>query len=458
MSNNGKPPAGGGRFLRLAGLTASVAGGYARDRVKRMFLSDEAVAQDQRQSMERVGARIASTLGELKGAAMKMGQMASMAADLLPKEIADALQSLQREAPPVDFSVIEAQIEAEFEQPLGVLFEHFEPQPFAAASIGQVHRARVDGREVIVKVQYPGVDAAVDSDMRHLKFALLASGVLRIDKRALDASFNEISARMHEELDYCNESDNVRMFRAFHAAKHPFVVIPEVIGHRSAKRVLTLAYEPGDHIRDFDALGYTAEERDRCGRHLWLAMESQIFEQGVIHADPNPANFAFRKDGSVVMYDFGCVKRLADGVAQGYYELIVHGLREDYVSVEQTLRKLGIRRDDGPQVQPEFYKLWRDWLALPVLAENPFDFGAARFEQDVLTKLVPATMKNMASFQPSKELVFFNRALVGHYATLRKIRARVPVGPILRDRIPETAPWFSAFSDAHGEGWAATKS
>ena len=94
MSNNGKPPAGGGRFLKLAGLTASVAGGYAQDRVKRMFLSDEAAAQDQQEAMARVGARIASTLGELKGAAMKMGQMASMAADLLPKEIADALQSL----------------------------------------------------------------------------------------------------------------------------------------------------------------------------------------------------------------------------------------------------------------------------------------------------------------------------------------------------------------------------
>jgi predicted unusual protein kinase regulating ubiquinone biosynthesis (AarF/ABC1/UbiB family) len=383
--------------------------------------------------------------------------MASMAADLLPKEIADALQSLQKEAPPVDFSVIESQIQAEFDQPLELLFEDFQPKPFAAASIGQVHRARVDGREVVVKVQYPGVDAAVDSDMRHLRFALLASGALRLDKKALDASFSEISERMHEELDYCNESDNVRMFRQFHGDKHPFVVVPEVIGHRSSKRVLTLAFEPGDHIRDFDQLGYTAAERDRCGRHLWLAMESQIFEHGVIHADPNPANFAFRKDGSVIMYDFGCVKRLAEGVARSYQHLIVHGLREDYANVEETLKTLGIRRPDGPRVGPEFYKLWRDWLALPVLAANPFDFGAARFEQDVLTKLVPATMKNMASFQPSKELVFFNRTLVGHYATLRKIRARVPVGSILRDRIPETAPWFGEFSDSYTDAWSGQR-
>src|SRR4051794_31229224 len=108
MSNHGKPPAGGGRFLKLAGLTASIGGGYARDRDKRMSLSEQDAADDQKASLERAGARIAATLGELKGAAMKMGQMASMAADLLPKEIADALQSLQGEAPPVEFSVIEA--------------------------------------------------------------------------------------------------------------------------------------------------------------------------------------------------------------------------------------------------------------------------------------------------------------------------------------------------------------
>ncbi len=442
MSDQGKPPSGGGRFLKLAGLSASVAGNFAKERVKRMFLSEERAEQAERENLARVGEQIAATLGQLKGAAMKMGQMASMAADLLPKEIADALQSLQREAPPVDFSVIEAQIQAEFDQPLARLFDDFEPVPFAAASIGQVHRARVDGRDVICKVQYPGVDAAVNSDMRHLKFALLASGVLRVDKRALDASFNEISERMHEELDYCNESDNVRAFRTFHA-RHPFVVVPEVIGHRSAKRVLTLAYEPGDHIRDFDGLGYTREQRDLCGHHLWQAMDSQIFEFGTIHADPNPANFAFRKDGTVVMYDFGCVKRLEPIVPEGYGRLILEGLREDYTRVEETLHALGIRREGGPQVSEDFYKLWRDWLALPILAATePFDFGSARFEQEVLTKLVPATMRNMASFQPSKDLVFFNRALVGHYATLRKIRARIAVGDMLKQRFPETAPWF----------------
>jgi predicted unusual protein kinase regulating ubiquinone biosynthesis (AarF/ABC1/UbiB family) len=442
MAKSKTPPKSTGRFLKLAGLTASVAGDFALGKVKRMFQSEEGALADQHASMQRIGERIADSLGELKGAAMKMGQMASMAAELLPKEISSALEKLQRDAPPVDFSVIEQMIESEFEQPLGLLFEEFAPEPFASASIGQVHRARVDGRDVVVKVQYPGVDSAVNSDMRHLKLALLASGVLKIDRKTLEQSFDEISLRMHEELDYCNESDNVRRFRAFHA-KDPFVVIPEVIGHRSAKRVLTLGFEPGDSARDFDALGYTRAQRDMCGRNLWMAMESQIFEHGHIHADPNPANFAFRKDGTVVMYDFGCVKQLAPGVADGYRKLIVSGLGEDYDSVEQALLALGVRKAAGPRASDDFYKLWRDWLALPILATNPFDFGTARFEQEMVTKLVPATVRNMASFQPSRELVFFNRALVGHYATLRKIGAHVPVGPILRARIPETAAWFS---------------
>jgi predicted unusual protein kinase regulating ubiquinone biosynthesis (AarF/ABC1/UbiB family) len=443
MTQDHKPPTGGSRFLKLAGMTASIAGDYTRGRIKQLFVSEERAAQARSEELRRAGARLASTLGELKGAAMKVGQLASMAKDVLPAELAGALQTLQRAAPPVDFAVIEQQIQREFDQPLARLFERFERTPFASASIGQVHRARVDGREVVVKVQYPGVDGAVDSDMRHLKLALLASGLLRVDRRALDASFEEISARMREELDYCNESDNVRRFRAFHRQHHPFVIVPEVLGHRSAKRVLTLAYEPGDAVSELEALGYTAPERDRCALHLWTAMESQIFDLGAIHADPNPANFAYRRDGTVVMYDFGCVKNLEPRVIEAAKQLLVNGLREDYPAVERSLLQLGVRRASGPAVPVEFYKLWRDWLALPLLASPNFDFGSATLERDAITKLLPASIKHTASFQPSRELVFLNRALVGHFATLRAMPAQLPVTDLFCARVPEARAFIA---------------
>jgi predicted unusual protein kinase regulating ubiquinone biosynthesis (AarF/ABC1/UbiB family) len=198
------------------------------------------------------------------------------------------------------------------------LFGRFEQRPFASASIGQVHRATLDdGREVVVKVQYPGVDESVDSDLSHLKFALRASGMVRLDKRALDSLFVELRARLVEELDYCNEADNARAFRAFHK-RHPFVVVPEVIGERSSQRVLTLAFEPGDQFKDLDARGYTQEQRDLIGRNLFTMLASQIFEFRAVHADPNPANLSVRPDGSIVLYDYGCTKKISDAVVRDY--------------------------------------------------------------------------------------------------------------------------------------------
>src|SRR5688572_8825696 len=159
-----RPVSGGRRILRLAGLTTRVAGNYAASRVKSWFQSQDDAERSSERSHRRSGELIAATLGELKGAVMKVGQMASTARDLLPKEVADALSALQREAPPMPFEVIGEQIEREFGAPTETLFARFDRVPFASASIGQVHRAVTDdGREVVVKVQYPGVDDAVDS-------------------------------------------------------------------------------------------------------------------------------------------------------------------------------------------------------------------------------------------------------------------------------------------------------
>lgn len=436
-----KPPTKGARLRKLAAMTASVAGGYATGRVKRLFLSEEAAERDRRLGLQAAGARIVETLGELKGAAMKVGQMASMAADLLPEELKAPLQALQRHAPPMPYEVIAETIESEFDQPVEALFDSFVRTPFAAASIGQVHRAVVDGCHVIVKVQYPGVDQAVDSDLRHLRLALSASGLVPIERRALAASFQAVRERLHEELDYCNESDNVRRFHAFHAG-HPFVVVPQVVGHRSSKRVLTLTYEAGDALSDLDALGYTQEERNRCGAHLWRTLQSQIFELHCIHADPNPANFAFRKDGTVVLYDFGCVQALPERLTDALKTTALAGLREDYDGVEAGLVALGVRNLAGARPADDFYKLWRDWLARPLLSQAMFDFGGASFERAVFPELLPASLRYVSSFQPSGDMVFLNRMFVGLYAILRKMRARIVIGDELERHAPEVAAWF----------------
>jgi predicted unusual protein kinase regulating ubiquinone biosynthesis (AarF/ABC1/UbiB family) len=348
--------------------------------------------------------------------------MASIARDILPREIAEALGTLQREAPPMPFEVIAEQIEQELGTSPHRLFRRFDRTPFAAASIGQVHRAQTDdGREVVVKVQYPGVDEAVDSDLAHLKLAFRASGLIKVKKQALDALIAELRTRLHEELDYCNEADNVRLFGEYYR-EHPLIVVPSVVGERSSQRVLTLTYEPGEHLDDI--ADFPQDVRDALGATLFSVMADQIFGFGVIHADPNPANFAFRRDGRIVFYDFGCVKRLDPDVMAAYRHTIESALGEDYAGVEAGLVRLGARNLDGPPVPLEYYKMWRDIFAQPFVGEEPFDYGRATMHHDALEHVPGFLMRHVASFSPPAELVFLDRVVVGHYGTMRRLGAR----------------------------------
>lgn len=424
-----KPPTKGRRLLKLAGMTAQVAGGYASSRLQSLFSGSDRSEAVQSRAATRSGEVIARTLGELKGAVMKVGQMASVAAELLPKEVAEALTSLQREAPPMPFDVIAQQLASEFGADPSTLFARIDRVPFASASIGQVHRATTDdGREVVVKVQYPGVDDAVDSDLASLRLALRASGLVRVDKRALDAVFEEIKARLHEELDYCNEADNVRFFGDVYR-DDPKVVVPEVIGERSSGRVLTLAYEPGDQLADIEA--YPQALRDELGERLVRTFMGQLFDLRVIHADPNPANFAFRRDGSLVLYDFGCIKRVPEPVIEAYLRTIEAGLREDYDAVERGLLDLGARNPKGPPVPAEHYKLWRDIFVEPFRGPDPFDYGRANLHKEALQHVPVFLAKYLGSFSPPPDLVFVDRVVVGTYGNLKRLGARGQYLPLL---------------------------
>ena len=405
-------------------MTASVAGNYAKTKIKSVFTDAEGSANLASLTHKLNGELIAETLGELKGAVMKMGQMASVAKDILPKELADALTQLQKEAPPMSYDVIAEQIEREFSAPPETLFSSFDREPFASASIGQVHRATTDdGREVAVKVQYPGVDGAIDSDLAHLKFALSASGIIRVKRQALNELFAELKKGLHEELDYCNEADNVRFFFEYYK-DHPIVVIPGVVAERSSQRVLTLTYEPGDQLHELNRLGYSRELRDQLGTSLFTIMADQLFSLQRLHADPNPANFAFRKDGKIVFYDFGCTKQLLPEIVAAYRDTVRSALHEDYAGVEDGLVRCGARNLDGPQVQFSYYKMWRDIFMEPFKPGSWYDFGEAEIHNEVL-KHVPAFLaKHVTSFMPPSELIYADRVVVGHYGILRKLRAR----------------------------------
>ena len=181
MANKASSP--GRRFMKLAGMTASIATKTVSNSIRTFNADDDKKNEARSKLFQDIGVQIADTLGEMKGAVMKVGQIASQYKDIFPPEVAKAIAKLQRQAPAMPFQQIKQQVEKELGQPLLDVFKTFDEQPFAAASIGQVHKATLkNGQEVVVKVQYPGVDEACESDLKQVRLALRLMGVLKVDK------------------------------------------------------------------------------------------------------------------------------------------------------------------------------------------------------------------------------------------------------------------------------------
>ena len=410
-----------GRFLKLAGMTASVAGRYAAQKVHGVFTDDEARKQKRLgETYEKMADDIVDTLGELKGAVMKIGQIASQTQDFLPLEFSNALQKLQKEAPPVDFSVIKTQVEQELGGSIESLFLAFDETPYAAASIGQVHRATLlDGREVIVKVQYPGVDRSCDSDLKQLRLTLKLGGLIKMPKASVDDLFDEIKARLHEELDYKQEAKNLKRFRDFHQ-RHSFVFVPEVIDALSTSHILTLEYLQGDQFSNTSTLKYPQEVINLIGHNLFTLLADQLFIFKQIHGDPHPGNFAFRPDGSIIVYDFGCVKVLKPDIVAAYRDAIVASLEEDYASVDNAMLRLGARVEGKANPGASYYSVWRNIFFEPFFSDKAFDFKNSDLHVQV-AKEIPLFFEYLSHFKPPVESLYIDRMISGHYWIMKSL-------------------------------------
>jgi predicted unusual protein kinase regulating ubiquinone biosynthesis (AarF/ABC1/UbiB family) len=288
--------------------------------------------------------KLVETLGRMKGAAMKMGQLASFVdTDYLPDEyrelFQDKLGKLRTSAPAMPWEKVRKVLVEEYEEcPYEELFAEIETEAFAAASIGQVHRARLpDGRRVAVKIQYPGVDAAIRADLSNagmiLRFAkALAPG---LDSKAVAA---ELKERVLEELDYEYEAQNQRTFsRAYRG--HPFIYVPDVVTRLSRNRVLVTEYVEGtsfDEIKQLDA-----EARSRFGEVVFRFYLGSIFQLQHFNADAHPGNYVLLGDGRVAFLDFGMTKRLDREQIELEVETVRARMSGDPELVREKLHELG---------------------------------------------------------------------------------------------------------------------
>lgn len=425
------PASGARRLIKLAGMTATLASRYAGHAIANSFRSAEEREHARGKLDAAAGAHLAETLGELKGAVMKLGQIASQAASILPAEIAEPLRRLQKDAPPMPFAVIRKQIDRDLGKSVAKQFKQIDHKPYAAASIGQVHRAVLqDGREVVIKVQYPGVAESCDTDLGQLKLALRMARLVKVDKAVLDDLFEEIRARLHEELDYEQEVRNMELFRAFFMDE-PRIVIPAAVPELCSKHVLTMILERGDHL-DEAGNAYEPELRHEIAHRLFDFMCRSVFDLQAVHADPNPGNFACRRDGSLVVYDFGCIKRLEPDSVVAYRGTVRAALSQDWPGVEQGLMGLGVRVPGSPPVPADFYQSWQDILLRPFLGTAPYDFAASTMHQVVIAR-GPEVLKRLGQFQPPVKTAYLDRMVAGHYWTMMQLRACVAFGPRLRE-------------------------
>jgi predicted unusual protein kinase regulating ubiquinone biosynthesis (AarF/ABC1/UbiB family) len=300
------------RQLRVWRLTVRRGLHFAVMKVRGRAAGEEQRARLEARFAVRSAEDVAQVLGGMKGAIMKAGQMLSFIAEGLPPEAQAALATLQADVPPMAPSLAEGVVRRELGADPERLFLDWSPVPVAAASIGQVHRAVMpDGRVVAVKVQYPGVDRAIRSDLDNaeLLYGLFASFALKnLDVKAL---VDELRARMSEELDYRVEAARQAEF-ADRYAGHPFIRVPRVVPERSAQRVLTTEWVDGWRWDDLIAEASPAV-RQRAAEVLMRFAQGSIHVHGVFNGDPHPGNYRFHPDGSVTFLDFGLVKRWSPG-------------------------------------------------------------------------------------------------------------------------------------------------
>jgi predicted unusual protein kinase regulating ubiquinone biosynthesis (AarF/ABC1/UbiB family) len=295
-----------GRWATLARLSGRASARVAAHRARRLAAPVERRQELDAQFQLRTAEDVAATLGGMKGAFMKVGQLLSFVDDGMPEHVRAALAQLQDSAPPMTSELAARMIRDELGASPDAIFRAWDPVPMAAASIGQVHRAVLDdGTEVAVKVQYPGIGKTMEADLAQLDLARLIMPTVWKSLDA-DAVTAELRTRLTEELDYRLEASNQADFAAWYS-EHPFIRVPRVIDELSTARVLTSTLATGSRFAQLD--GWSQHERDLAGEAIFRFVFRSLHDHLAFNGDPHPGNYLFHGGGVVTFLDFGLVKR-----------------------------------------------------------------------------------------------------------------------------------------------------
>jgi len=319
---------------------------------------------------ETAAARVRAVLEDLGPTFIKLGQILSTRADILPAEWVEELSRLQDQVAPFPMDQVRAQIEAELGAPLETLFRWFDPEPIAAASVGQVHRAELmDGMQVVVKVQRPGLVDEVEGDLAVLtEIARLAEGRTAWGKvYSFTELVDHLAREMRAQLDYTVEGRHAEHVREV-LADDPDVIVPAVYWTYTTPRVLTMEYIEGEKLSDVIARCPPLEERRRLALLLARAMTRQALRDGVYHADPHPGNLLVTLDGRLVFTDFGLVGFLDEPLRDALIGLVMGIIERDVTGMSLALQDLGVLTRPVPQraLQRDLQRLLQQYYEIPL--------------------------------------------------------------------------------------------
>lgn len=360
---------------------------------------------------------------KLRGTALKIAQGMSMDQGFLPEEFAEVMNQAQYSVPPINKALVRTIIKRELGDYPEKLFAQFEPEAFAAASIGQVHRAELkDGRKVAVKIQYPNVRETINSDM-----AVAKSLAKRIIKKGQDINpyFNEIKSTLIEETDYEHEGSQIDQFRKRFASNE--IIIPEWIQEFSTDKVLCMSFVNGRHLGDFLKENPSQKERNHFGQLIWDFFHEEIRVGGYIHADTHPGNFLFTFDGGLGVIDFGCVKLFPEEFFTNYLKLLPTHLANDQEAIRNLYIKLDVINPDAKEQdrETEYYNFARNY---GIMFSKPykydvFDFSDPTFDEEIRHFTKEAPLSN--ELRGSKHFLYTSRVHTGLYSILIKLGAQV---------------------------------
>jgi len=408
------------RVLKVGELATSVGSSYVWQALSSPFRSADKRKKSLLDAHIRNALRIVEGSKELKGAFMKLVQMLSMRDDILPPEALAVLSVVQSQVPPMDYEEIRAQVKRELGRYPEELFATFEQEAFAAASLGQVHRAVLrSGGEVVVKVQYPGVDETVQQDLKNIKallhtFTLVARDVMR---QKIDQSdvYRELEERLHEELDYVNEAKNIAIFQKMFRDDDE-VLIPSVYPDVSSRRVLTMSRLEGYPLADILKPGVDQSLKDWVAIKYFRVVWRQIFEFGVLHTDPHPGNYLVTFHPKLAILDFGSIRIFPEEIRHAYHQLAVAILRRDERGMARCFVQLGFL-DKGDNPEPMIRIM--DVIFEPVLTDrryDPRDYDSIERGVEIAT----IGLENRL-FKAPGHRVFLGRALIGLDAYLKQL-------------------------------------